>query len=58
MIADSPEKFADAIIELLNNPDKQRILAENVQGKLDKQFDFEAMKSLRLSFYDKLSQDE
>ena len=58
MIADSPEKFADAIIELLNDPDKQRILAENIQGKLDKQFDFEAMKSLRLSFYDKLSQDE
>jgi len=58
MIADSPEKFADAIIELLNDPDKQRILAENIQGKLDKQFDFEAMKSLRLSFYDKLSQNE
>ena len=57
-IADTPEAFADAIIELLNNSAKQKMLAESIQTKLVDYFDFESLKSLRLDFYNSLSQNE
>lgn len=50
-IADSPEEFADSVIELIDDLDKQETYVKNIQKKMIDFFDFEALKEKRIEFY-------
>jgi len=54
LITDEPERFADTIVELLNNPEKRRQLGENGRKLVTSQYQWKDLAAVQNKFLEKI----